>query len=132
MSAEAVPLLSAAALAALANAQLPGRCVVCASLVCPGWESVPSTFDTSVLLRVGTLQRENIDEPTVLEHHPQGTHGWSIDALIAPAFFPYNRCDVWTCKACARSFLRYTEYGGYYEDQRIRQVNAALIDDAQP
>jgi hypothetical protein len=132
MSAEAVPLLSAAALAALAKAEQPGRCDTCAPLACPGWESVPSTFDTSALLRVGTLQRDDVDEPTVMEHHPRGTHGWSIDAPITPAFFPYNRCDVWTCKACARPFLRYTEYGGYYEDQRIRQVNAALIDDAQP
>lgn len=134
MSADALPLLSAAALAALAEAARPGHCTACAPLACPGWESVPSTFDASVLQRVGTLQRKGVneaDEPTVMEHHPQGTHGWSIDAPIALAFFPYNRCDVWTCKACARPFLRYTEYGGYYEDQRIRQLNAALIDDAQ-
>lgn len=132
MSAESVPLLSADALAALSKAERPGNCTACAPLVCPGWESVPSTFDISLLQRVGTLQCEEADEPTVVEHHPRGTHGWSIDAPIAPAFFPYNRCDVWTCKACARPFLRYTEYGGYYEDDRIRQVNAALIDDAQP
>ncbi|MBT9550269.1 MAG: hypothetical protein IV088_05425 [Hydrogenophaga sp.] len=132
MSADALPLLSAAALTALARAERPGRCDVCAPLVCPGWESVPTTFDTALLQRVGTLRREEVDEPTVVEHHPHGTHGWSIDAPIAPAFFPYNRCDVWTCKACARPFLRYTEYGGYYEDDRIRQVNAALIEDAQP
>jgi hypothetical protein len=132
MNAEALPLLSAAELAALAGAERLGHCTVCAPLVCPGWESVPSTFDTAVLLRVGTLRREDVDEPTVMEHHPRGTHGWSIDAPIAPAFFPYNRCDVWTCMACARPFLRYTEYGGYYEDERIRQVNAALIEDQQP
>lgn len=131
MNADALPLLSAAALAALASAERP-HCTVCAQLVCPGWESVPSTFDASVLRRVGTLRREDVDEPTVMEHHPRGTHGWSVDAPIAPAFFPYNRCDVWTCKACARPFLRYTEYGGYYEDERIRQVNAALIEDPQP
>jgi hypothetical protein len=132
MSVEVLPLLSAAALAALTVAELPGHCTACVQLVCPGWESVPSTFDVSVLQRVGTLRREEVEEPTVMEHHPQGTHGWSIDAPIAPAFFPYNRCDVWTCKACARPFLRYTEYGGYYEDQRIRQVNAALINDPRP
>lgn len=132
MNAEALPLLSASALAALVSAERPGRCAVCAPLVCPGWESVPSTFDTSVLRRVGTLRREEADEPTLIEHHPRGTHGWSIDAPIAPTFFPYNRCDVWTCKACARPFLRYTEYGGYYEDERIRQVNATLIEDPQP
>ena len=30
------------------------------------------------------------------------------------------------------SFLRYTEYGGYYEDQRIRELGAGLLDDTQP
>lgn len=132
MSAEPVPRLSATDLAALAQAPRSGACAACAPLVCPGWESVPSTFDLSSLQRVGSLRGESAEESTVLEHHPRGTHGWSADAPIAPAFFPYNRCDVWTCKACARPFLRYTEYGGYYEDERIRQLNAALIDDAQP
>lgn len=132
MNVDGLPLLSAAALAAVTVAERSGHCTSCVQLVCPGWESVPSTFDVSVLQRVGTLRREEVEEPTVMEHHPQGTHAWSIDAPIAPAFFPYNRCDVWTCKACARPFLRYTEYGGYYEDQRIRRVNAALIDDPQP
>ena len=132
MNAEPVPLLSAVDLTALGQVQRPGGCAVCAPLVCPGWESVPSTFDLSSLQRVGTLRSEDAEETTVLEHHPRGTHGWSADAPIAPAFFPYNRCDVWTCKACARPFLRYTEYGGYYEDERIRQLDAALIDDAKP
>jgi hypothetical protein len=135
MSAEALPLLSAAALAALATAERSGTCAACAPLACPGWESLPSTFDTALLRRVGTLRREDIneaDEPTVMEHHPRGTHAWSLDAPIAPAFFPYNRCDVWACQACARPFLRYTENGGYYEDERVRELSAALIDDAQP
>ena len=93
---------------------------------------MPSTFDASSLQRVGILQRDEVEDPTVMEYHPRGTHGWSADAPIAPAFFPYNRCEVWTCRACARPFLRYTEYGGYYEDQRIRDLNAAWIEDAQP
>jgi hypothetical protein len=132
MSAEPMPLLSATDLTALAQAQRPGTCAVCAPLVCPGWESLPSTFDGASLRRVGTLQRGDIEDPTVMEHHPRGTHAWSVDAPIAPAFFPYNRCDVWACTACARPFLRYSEYGGYYEDQRIREINAAWIEDLQP
>lgn len=28
---------------------------------------------------------------------------------------------------CERPFLRYTEYGGYYVDERIREVNPELI-----
>lgn len=126
------PLLSIDALRALADVARAGRCVLCAALNCPGWDSLPSTFDTDGLERVGTLRREDIDEPTLLEHHPQGTHGWSADAPIAPAFFPYNRCEVWCCRRCRRPFLRYTEYGGYYEDERIRELRADLLDDARP
>ncbi len=132
MSAEPLPRLLADDLRTLAAAAQPGRCGVCAPLVCAGWDSLPSTFDASALRRVGTLRRDEVEDPTLLEHHPRGTHAWSVDAPIAPAFFPYNRCDVWVCRACARPFLRYTEYGGYYEDQRIRALDAELLDDAQP
>lgn len=31
------------------------------------------------------------------------------------------------CRACGHPFLRYTEYGGYYEGRRIRDLNPALI-----
>ncbi|WP_310565699.1 hypothetical protein [Hydrogenophaga sp.] len=132
MSVEPLPRLSSDDLRALAGQRSRQDCVVCAPLVCPGWESVPSTFHLDQLQPVGTLRGEDAEQATVMEHHPRGTHAWSADAPIAPAFFPYNRCDVWVCGACARPFLRYTEYGGYYEDQRIRALNAALLDDAQP
>ena len=79
--------------------------------------------------RIGTLRRPGRDEPTVAEHHPAGTHAWSADAPIAPEWFPYNRCDVWRCSACGRGFLRYTEYGGYYQDDRIRVLDPALVVD---
>ncbi len=127
-----MPQLSTDELRALAAKVRAGRCTVCAPLNCAGWDSLPSTFDTGELVRVGTLRREDDEDPTLLEHHPQGTHGWSPDAPIAPAFYPYNRCDVWCCRGCRRPFLRYTEYGGYYEDARIREVRAGLIDDARP
>jgi hypothetical protein len=39
---------------------------------------------------------------------------------------------VWVCAQCGRPFLRYTEYGGYYEERRIREVDAALVTDAKP
>lgn len=132
MNADSAPRLSAGDLVALADAARPGPCTACAPLQCPGWESLTSTFDASLLRRVGTLRDVAVEDPTVLEHHPRGTHAWSVDAPIAPAFFPYNRCDVWTCKACARPFLRYTEYGGYYEDARIRALTSALVDGALP
>ncbi|MFM2403450.1 MAG: hypothetical protein RL223_1330 [Pseudomonadota bacterium] len=115
------------ALAARADTRQP--CPACDSLRCPGWESLPSTFDTGVLEGVGTLRTADPDiEPTLDEWHPAGTHGWSPDAPIAPAFHPYNRCTVWRCRHCARLYLRYTEYGGYYQDERVRQVDPARVD----
>ena len=103
-------------------------CNSCATLVCPGWESLPATFDHRSLQRIVTLRNDGGEEPTFSEHHPAGTNAWSPDAPISPAHFPYNRCDVWKCVTCSRPFLRYTEYGGYYEDARIRELNADLVD----
>jgi len=131
MSDASLPFLNAEDLRHLAS---PGRagpsCASCSALAFPGWESMPGAFDRKRLRRVGTLRRPGDEEPTLTEHHPAGTHAWSAEAPIAPAFFPYNRCDVWQCVACGRPFLRYTEYGGYYEEDRIRAVNADLVTDA--
>ena len=88
---------------------------------------MPSYFDRRALIRVGTLRDETVEEPTLQEHHPHGTHGWLPDAPIALTHYPYNRCDVWQCATCSRAYLRYTEYGGYYEDERVRQVDPVLV-----
>lgn len=131
-----LPRLDLAALADLAAAAAtpakasPLPCPCCAPLVCPGWESMPSSLDPDALRVVGTLIDTRNDDPTLAEYHPNGTHQWSPDAPIAPDFYPYNRCNVWVCTRCARPFLRYTEYGGYYEDERVRALNAGLLDDA--
>lgn len=121
--------LTADALRALAARPHAGPCPACAALRCPGWESLPGDFDAAVLERVGTLRGEDAELATVDEHHPAGTHAWSADAPIAPGWFPYNRCEVWACRACRRPFLRYTEYGGYYHDERIRELDAARVVD---
>lgn len=102
-------------------------CPHCYALRSPGWESMPSSFDRRTLNRVGTLRDETKDEPTVQEHHPRGTHSWSPDAPIALGYYPYNRCDIWQCVTCRRGFLRYTEYGGYYEDERVREIDPNLV-----
>ena len=132
-------LLDAAALRALASAHVSAHefgtarpCEACRSLVCPGWESWPATADPEALRRVGTLRDPAVEEPTLDEHHPAGTHAWDVEAPIAPAFHPYNRCDVWQCARCGRPFLRYTEYGGYYEDERVRELVAERLADASP
>jgi hypothetical protein len=106
------------------------RCPACGGLRCKGWEALPGGFDASVLQRIGTLRDTRVDEPTVDEHHPAGTSTWSPDAPIAPTFHPFNKSDVWHCGTCRRVFLRYTEYGGYYHEERIREVDPALVVDA--
>lgn len=69
-------------------------------------------------------------EPTFEEFRPQGTRYDSPLAPFAPQFFPYNRCDAFSCNRCQRVLLRYTEFGGYYVDHRVRALNADLVVDA--
>lgn len=122
------PGMTADELLTLATSSPTGSgCDRCAALACRGWESLPGGFDAAVLQCVGTLRDPADEDPTVAECHPDGTHGWSPEAPIAPGWFPYNRCDVWACSGCRRPFLRYTEYGGYYTDERIRELHAELI-----
>lgn len=129
---EPLPLLRAGDLRGLAQAHAGrGACRACAPLVCPGWEALSATFDRAALRAVGTLRDPAVDAPTLREHHPAGTNGWSPEAPIAPEFFPYNRCEAWQCAACGRPFLRYTEYGGYYVEERIRELRAGLVVDQQ-
>lgn len=102
------------------------RCTDCAVLWRPGWESVSGAMEISHLEPVGGLGTETSFD-RLDEFHPQGTHLWSPDAPIALGWYPYNRCTVWRCARCAAAFLRYTEYGGYYQDERIRPLLAGLI-----
>lgn len=130
MSENTARLLDAAALRALAERHSGQPCPACAAIRAPGWESIPGSLDREQLRQVGTLRQPEIGDPTLAEYHPNGTNAWSADAPIAPAFFPYNRCDAWQCMPCGRPFLRYTEYGGYYVEERVRQLRADLIVDA--
>ena len=125
-----VPLLDAEDLRRIGSAHPGQPCPRCLALVSPGWEALPATFDAGALERLGTLRAPGVDDPTLEEFHPGPTRGWSPDAPIAPGWFPYNRCDVWACAGCARPFLRYTEYGGYYVEERVRQLDAALVVNA--
>jgi hypothetical protein len=130
MTDAALPVLDAHALRELAQAQAHAPCPRCSALKAPGWEALSATFEQSSLRKVATLRRPDIDDPTLAEYHPGRTNAWSPEAPIAPAYFPYNRCDLWQCVQCGRPFLRYTEYGGYYIEERIRELSAALIVDA--
>ena len=101
-------------------------CPTCKPLVCPGWESMPSGFQRTLLEKIASLRPVGA-EPTLEEFHPDKTNRWSEDAPIAMQYHPYNLCDLYRCTGCSRIFLVYTEYGGYYEDLRIRLLDARLI-----
>mgnify|MGYP001627303365 CR=1 FL=1 len=71
----------------------------------------------------GALWLPGDDEPTLEEPpRPRGVDAWSAEAPISLDLHPYNRCELWTCTHCGQPFLRYTEYGGYYNEQRIREL----------
>ena len=106
----------------------PAQPCSCALGACAGWESFTEERWPQTLMRpVGTLRDADIYEPTTDEFHPLGTRYESPDAPVAVGFFPYNRCDVHACGRCRRVVMRYTEFGGYYVDHRVREVTAALV-----
>ena len=118
------PLLNAAALKALAAPAVGSNCD-CAVPACAGWESVGQPLGPPALRSLGSLRAPGDDEPT-LDEWP-GSHYWSANAPISVQHFPYNRCSVWACVRCGRGFLQYTEFGGYYVDHRLRQIDPALV-----
>jgi hypothetical protein len=94
---------------------------------CPGWTSLTEErWPASQLEPIGTLRDPGIYEPTFEERHPDGTRYDSPAAPLAIGFFPYNRSELWRCTPCGRLLLRYTEYGGYYVDHRVRELGPAL------
>ncbi|AEG92252.1 hypothetical protein [Ramlibacter tataouinensis] len=129
---DSASLFTPDALRQLGESAGAGPCPSCAALACPGWEAVPGTYDTRRLRCVGTLRDPGVEDPTLEEYRPGGGTLWAPDAPIAPAYFPYNRCDVWQCASCGRPFLRYTEYGGYYVEHRIRELDPRRVVDAAP
>jgi hypothetical protein len=100
----------------------------CAVGPCLAWESLgEDRWPAAQMDKLGTLRDAEIYEPTFEEFHPQGTRYDSVDAPVAVKFFPYNRCDVFSCRQCSRCLMRYTEFGGYYVDHRVRELRAQLL-----
>jgi len=90
---------------------------------CPGWTSLTEErWPAAQMQAVATLRDPELHEPTFEERHPDGTRYDSPAAPVAVKFFPYNRCDLWRCRQCQRQLLRYTEFGGYYVDHRVREL----------
>jgi len=91
---------------------------------CAGWTSITEErWPAAQMTQVATLRDPEVCEPTFEEYHPHGTRYDSPEAPVALAYFPYNRCDVWQCRSCCRHMLRYTEFGGYYVDHRVRELS---------
>jgi hypothetical protein len=105
----------------------------CALKICKGWESVgDDRWPSTQMVKAGTLRPELPEgqfELSFEEFHPEGTRYDSPDAPIAVDYFPYNRCDVFKCTSCQCAVLKYTEYGGYYVDHRVRLVDATKVVD---
>ena len=119
--------LSAESLSAAAQGT-PKQACSCALGACAGWESfTEERWPKDLMQPLGTLRDADIYEQTTDEYHADGTRYESPTAPIAVNFFPYNRCDVHACTQCHRVLLRYTEFGGYYVDHRVREVHPALV-----
>ena len=103
----------------------PGDCHCAGLRRAAGWESIPQALGPPLLCLLGTLCPPGDDEAT-LEEWP-GSRFWAADAPIAPGHFPFNRCQVWACARCGCGFLQYTEFGGYYVDHRIRELDPARL-----
>ena len=127
-----LPLFDAATLKALASQARPTACR-CALRPTAGWDSfTEDCWPREQMQPIGTLRDPAVYEPTTDEHHPNGTRYDAADAPLAVAFFPCNRSDIHACSACQQVVLRYTEFGGYYVDHRIRELDEALIVDTAP
>ena len=119
--------LDSPSLVALARAHTPTPCK-CALGACAGWESfTEDRWPKAQMTPLGTLRDPDEYSPTQDEHHPVSTRYGSPDAPIAVNFFPYNVSDVFACSSCDRVLLRYTEFGGYYVDHRVRQCQPELV-----
>lgn len=100
----------------------------CSLRPCTGWEPLnESNWPKDHLSHLATLRDPNNNEPTFEELQPNGVRMDDSNALISIAHFPYNRCDVFACTLCHQGVLRYTEYGGYYIDHRVRRVRSEQV-----
>jgi hypothetical protein len=108
--------------ACLAESGTPRPCD-CGLGACTGWETLKEErWPAAHIAAVATLRDPDVPEPSFEERHPDGTRYDSPGAPVAVAFFPYNRSDLWRCTRCDRHLLRYTEFGGYYVDHRVREL----------
>ena len=119
--------LDAKLLIALSGQKQAAACT-CSIGECKGWESfTEDRWPKAQMQALGTLRDPDVYQPSTEEHHPNGTRYASPDAPIAVNFFPCNVSDVYACNTCEKVLLRYTEFGGYYVDHRVRELDASLV-----
>lgn len=127
MSNQPLPHLTVAEAAGLAQSAPASTCSHCRPFASPGWTSFPASAGAEALEALealGALWLPDQEEPTLEETpRPKGVDDWSAEAPISLAHHPFNRCEIWACRHCRLPFLRYTEYGGYYVDPRIRELH---------
>lgn len=114
---------------AAASAQVSLPCSCC-SVPLGAWQRLPTTLELERFEEVGTLREDPYEEPTFAEYHPHGTKYDSVDAPIAPRYYPANLSQVSRCMNCSRHYLRYNEAGGYFTELRIRALRPELLVDA--
>ena len=125
------PIDQTSELRALATSAAQTASCRCNLSQCKGWTSMAEErWPGDQMQQVATLRDPDLLEPTFEEWHPEGTRYDDPNAPVAIAYFPYNRCAVWQCRSCQGSVLRYTEFGGYYVDHRVRLLDTDLIVDA--
>ena len=118
---------SAAELRKLLSQAVPAHPCSCTVGTCAGWASLTEErWPAKQMQAVASLHDPEVYEPTFEELHPLGTRYDSPNAPVAVQHFPYNRCDIWQCNRCQRHLLRYTEFGGYYVDHRVRELSPTL------
>ena len=76
---------------------------------------------------VGTLRDLNFMTPA-LRNITQMARAMRHPMRRLRSIFPYNISDVYACSTCDKVLLRYTEFGGYYVDHRVRELDARLMD----
>jgi hypothetical protein len=120
-------IASADELATLLDSGAQPQTCSCSLGNCSGWEGLTEDrWPAAQVEPVGSLRDLDIAEPTFEERHPNGTRYESATAPVAVKFFPYNRSEVWRCTQCQRNLMRYTEFGGYYIDHRVRALTPDL------
>ncbi len=124
--------MNAAELRELSSKQLKAKALgcQCKPLQWPSWESLPDERWPAGMERVGTLREADIDEPTFEEFHLNGTRLRLARCAGRRVLGSARSIGATSTAAAVCSlgiYLRYTEYGGYYIDHRVRLVDPNLV-----